>query len=72
MPEDANFGQLIAPTYTEIAKTREVMSAVKEQLNTAENGDVQIQLTHIKDTQLLNLKVVGTNPEQVFKTCDTH
>lgn len=70
MPEDANFGQLIAPTYTEIAKTREVMSAVKEQLNTAENGDVQIQLTHIKDTQLLNLKVVGTNPEQVFKACD--
>lgn len=68
--EDVNFGQQIAPTYTEIAKSREVMQKVKEQLNISQNGDVQIQLTHIKGTQLLNLRVVGENPDQVFKACD--
>lgn len=68
--DDVNFGQQIAPTYTEIASSREVMQQVKEQLNVSENGDVQIQLTHIKGTQLLSLRVVGENPDQVFKACD--
>lgn len=68
--EDVTFGAQVGPTYAEIAKTHEVMDAVKQQLNTAENGNVRIQLTHITNTQILQLKVVGTNPDQVFKACD--
>ncbi|MDO4794255.1 MAG: polysaccharide biosynthesis tyrosine autokinase [Filifactor alocis] len=68
--DDVNFGQQIAMTYTEIAKSREVTEKVKKQLNIAEHGDVQIQLTHIKGTQLLNLRIVGEDPDQVFEACD--
>lgn len=69
--EDINFGRQIIYTYAEIAKSNAVMDKVKSDLNIEENKKLNVSVSPLKDTQILNIKVVSKDPVFAQEVADS-